>query len=256
MNVTILGAHSSETTSARCISMLIDGTLAIDAGALTSSLSLKAQKKLGNVLLTHSHFDHIKDIPLLALNSYRMDARINVYARPSVRAIIQNHLLNGHVYPRFYGLPAKKPTIKFHHVSLSKELEIGGYRVLALLVNHNDGAVGYQVSDAKGKSLFYTSDTGPGLSECWKRVTCQLLIIETTLPNGHEDYARRTGHLTPDLLLVELTELLKIRGELPRIVIVHRDPLFEDEVAEGVAKVADTLKADITIGTEGLRLKL
>jgi ribonuclease BN (tRNA processing enzyme) len=238
------------------MSILIDGKLAIDAGSLTSSLSLEEQKSLNTILLTHAHFDHIMDIPLLALNSFRMNARIDIYARPHVRAIIQDHLLNGHVYPRFQGLPAKKPTISFRSITPLRRRQIAGYQVLAVPVNHVEGTVGYQVTDARGKCVFYTADTGPGLHECWKRVSPQLLIIETTMPNGQEDYARRTGHLTPDLLLAELTDLWAVKGELPRIVVVHRDPLLEDEVVEGLAAVAKTLKTDITVAAEGMQLEL
>jgi ribonuclease BN (tRNA processing enzyme) len=256
VNVTILGAHSSETTAARCISFLIDSTLAIDAGALTSSLSLEEQKRLKTVLLTHAHFDHIKDIPLLALNSFRMNTRIQIYSHQAVHTTIQNHLLNGHVYPRLQGLPAENPTISFHRIIPFRERKIENYRVLALPVNHTESSLGYQVSDVDGKALFYTGDTGPGLRECWQHLSFQLLIAETTLPNGYEDYARLTGHLTPNLLLAELTALRQLRGELPRIVVVHLDPLLEDEIKEELAEVAGVLKATITVATEGMRLKL
>jgi len=256
VNVNILGAHNCETTAARCTSFLIDGTLAIDAGSLTSSLSLKDQKRLKAVLLTHVHFDHIKDIPLLALNSFRMNTKIKIYSLQTVNATIRNHLLNGHVYPRFQELPPESPTISFHRIIPFKERKIENYRVLALPVNHTTRTVGYQVSDVDGKALFYTADTGPGLRECWQHLSFQLLIVETTLPNSHEDYARLTGHLTPNLLLAELTALRQIRGELPRIVVVHRDPLLENEVKEELAEVAGVLKTTITVATEGMRLKL
>jgi ribonuclease BN (tRNA processing enzyme) len=256
MNVTILGAHSSETKEARCISFLIDNTLAIDAGALTSSLSLEEQRKLKTVLLTHAHFDHIKDIPLLALNFFRMNTRLKIYSHRMVHAIIQSNLLNGRVYPQFQGLPAGEPTISFHHIIPFKERKINNYRVLGLPVNHTESSLGYQVTDGAGKALFYSSDTGPGLRKCWQYLSCQLLIVETTLPNAHEDFARFTRHMTPNMLHSELTALRKIRGDLPRIVVVHRDPLLEDEVKEEVARIADVLKTTITVASEGMQLEL
>ena len=256
MKIRILGAHSTEAKTARCISILIDDTLAIDAGSLAASLSLAGQKKLKAILLTHAHFDHIKDIPLVALNLYRMNAAIGVYSLPQVGSSIVKHLLDGRIYPLLQELPVEKPTVTFHDVSPYQERKIEGYSVLPVSVNHDGNTVGYQISDAAGKTMFYTSDTGPGLGECWRRLSFQLLIIDTTFPNSYEKYARDTGHLTPSLLYAELTDLRRIKGSLPRVVVVHRDPLMETKTAKELEEVASSLGIPITLADEGMRLNL
>lgn len=116
--------------------------------------------------------------------------------------------------------------------------------------------MGYQVRNGEGKALFYTADTGPGLADCWRCLSFQLLIIDTTFPNSYEDYARDTGHLTPNLLLAELVELRNIKGSLPGIVVVHRDPLLEKKVERELAEVAATLDTSITVAREGMRFIL
>src|SRR4030042_989853 len=226
MKIQILGAHSSESKTARCVSILVDNTLAIDAGGLAGSLSLAHQKRLKAILLTHAHFDHIRDIPLVALNLYRMNASVNVYSLPEVRTIIFTHLLNGKVYPMLQELPTKKPTVSFHSLTPLRERKIENYQVLPVPVNHSGNTIGYQIRNDEGKAFFYTADTGPGLADCWQRLSFQLLIIEATLPNSYEEYARDTGHLTPKLLLAELIALRKIKKSLPRIVVIHRDPFL------------------------------
>ena len=65
MRIRVLGAHNCETRSTRLVTLLIDDILALDAGGLTSTLTVKAQKKLKGILLTHPHYDHIRDIPAL-----------------------------------------------------------------------------------------------------------------------------------------------------------------------------------------------
>jgi ribonuclease BN (tRNA processing enzyme) len=256
MNVQILGAHSNESKLAKCVSLLIDDTLAIDAGGLTSSLSLKEQKRLKAILLTHAHFDHIKDIPLLALNLYRMDKSIKIYSLPVVNSTIKNQLLNGCVYPLLQKLPVKKPTVRFHSITPFRERRIEGYRVLPVPVNHDGNTVGYQVGNSAGKALFYTADTGPGLLDCWQHLSFQLLIVDTTFPNSYEEYARDTGHLTPNLLLAELTVLRQIKGDLPRIIAIHRDPMLEDEIVKELGEVAAALNIPITVANEGMKLSL
>lgn len=69
MKVQILGAHNAETKEARLVSLLIDDILAIDAGGLTSTLSLAAQQRIRTILITHHHFDHIRDLVTLGMNA-------------------------------------------------------------------------------------------------------------------------------------------------------------------------------------------
>lgn len=256
MEIKILGAHSNESKTSKCISFLIDNVLAIDAGGLTSSLSLKEQRKLKSILLTHDHFDHIKDIPLLALNFYRMKKRIRIYSRPEVFSTIKEHLLNGQVYPELQEIPLEEPTVNFSPIVPFRKHKIGKYIVTAIPVNHHVNTIGYRVRDDTGKTFFYTADTGPGLYDCWKNLSCELLFIETTLPNSYEDYARKTGHLTPNLLFAELTMLQELQGGLPRIVVVHNDPLLKNKLKREIAEVAKSLNTPITIATEGIRFRL
>jgi len=68
VKIQILGAHLAELKGARLTSLLIDGVLVVDAGGLTSALSLPEQKEIDTVLLTHHHFDHTRDLVTLAAN--------------------------------------------------------------------------------------------------------------------------------------------------------------------------------------------
>ena len=66
MKLKVLGCSGGELPGHRTTCFLVDGALAIDAGALTASLPLEELLGIDDILLTHSHFDHVKDIPLLA----------------------------------------------------------------------------------------------------------------------------------------------------------------------------------------------
>ncbi len=64
------------------------------------------------------------------------------------------------------------------------------------------------------------------------------------------------GHLTPTLLKQELTSFRKLRGYLPQVVVVHLNPLLEEEIKAEIAAVAEDLNHPISVGYEGMQLSL
>lgn len=256
MNIRFLGAHNIESQETRCICLLIDDVLAIDAGALTSSLSFAAQRALKAVLLTHRHYDHIRDIPVLAMNFYHSGTSISIYSTKDVREALSSHLLNGELYSKFLERPEENPTVRFTIVEPYRTELIAGYSVLPVPVNHPVTTVGYQVTSPEGKALFYTADTGPGLEECWQHVSPRVLITEVTLPDRFSEIALEAGHMTPTLLKQEMLIFRKIKGYLPEIVTVHMSPELEDEIKIQIKDVAETLGTPITIAYEGMQLQV
>lgn len=256
MNIRFLGVHNCEspTTSHSCF--LIDNTLAIDAGGLTSNLSLAEQENLYAILLTHQHYDHIRDIPGIALNLSMRSGNIKIYSTMSVIKTIKTHFLNGTVYPQFQNLPVTKPVISFNVIKPYELENINGHRILAVPVKHSKDTVGYQVSDKQGKTIFCTADTGPGIEDCWKHLSPQLLIVDVTFPNSHEKFAKETGHLTPRLLKQELIVFQEIKGYLPQVVTIHMDAVLETKIEEELADIAESLNAAITVAWEGLQLQI
>jgi ribonuclease BN (tRNA processing enzyme) len=256
MNIHILGAHNCESQNSKFACLLIDDFLAIDAGGLTSSLSLPAQLKLKAILLTHQHYDHIRDIPAIAMNFFLHSATINIYSTPTVYDDLVTHLLNGKLYPKFHEQPQPNPTINFTIIEPDKPTSIEGYNITAVPVNHSVPTVGYQVTSPDGKSIFYTSDTGPGLTKCWEQVSPQLLVIEVTAPDSYREFAIESGHLTPSLLKQELINFQEVKGYLPQVVTVHMNPALETEIAAEIATVAKTLNSAVSLAHEGMCLHL
>ncbi len=253
MKVRLLGVHHSESVTTRMVSFVVDDILAIDAGSLTSGLSLPEQAKIASILLTHHHYDHIRDIPTFALNNYLRTT--NVYGTAPTIDILSSYLLDGAIYPKFTEKPyPESPALRLHTLEPYKEETIEGYKVLALPVYHSIPAVGYQITSAEGKSLFYSSDTGGDLSACWNHISAQLLIINLTLPDRFESMAIETAHLTPRLLKEELLQFRQSEGYLPPVVLLHADPHFEAEIRGEVARLAWELEAEITLGYEGMEV--
>jgi len=256
MKISFLGAHNTESKSTRLISLLVDDILALDAGALTSSLTFPEQLKLRAILLTHQHYDHIRDIPLLAMNLFLNKATIDVYSLLPVREAIVNCLLDGNQYPRFLEKPEGKETVRFHIVEPYRMVQIEDYSIMPVPVVHSVPTVGYQVTSSDGKSMFYTGDTGPGLFNSWQYVSPQLVITEVTASDRYLEFGRESGHLTPSLLREELVSFQEIKGYLPEVVAVHMNPEMEAEIEAELTVVARDLGNSVTLAYEGRQLEL
>ncbi len=256
MNIRFLGAHNCESSTIKLVTLLIDDTLAIDAGSLTSSLPIEAQLQLKAVLITHQHYDHIRDIPAMAMNALFYETNIHIYSTQAVYDALATHWLNGTTYVNFLEKHQDNPRIKFTIIEPNKALQIDGYNILAVLVNHSVPTIGYQITSPDGKIVFYTGDTGPGLADCWQYVSPHLLITEVTAPNRYEAFSRRSLHLTPSLLKEELLAFQKLKDYLPPVVLVHMNPRQEKEIEAEISVVARTLKNPIALAYEGMRLHL
>jgi len=256
MKVQILGAHNAETKEARLVTLLIDNILAIDAGALTSSLSLADQKKIKAVLITHHHFDHVRDLVTLGMNA-AFWSPVKIYATKEAIEVTTPCLLDGKIYVDFSRFPSKdKPSLQFHTIQPFKEEVIEGYKVTPLPVKHPVPSVGYQVVSPKGKSLFYTADTGRGLHECWNHTSPQLLITEVSGINEWADILQNGGHLCAQFLKQELLQFRQLKGYLPHVIIVHITPQVENEIKKEVRQIATELGADVSIGYEGMLINV
>jgi cAMP phosphodiesterase len=257
LEVRILGAHSSEAKGMRMSAILIDGVLALDAGGLTSSLSLAEQQRIKAILLTHHHFDHSRDLVMLAANGAYFPAPVEIYALNQTLEVINYCLLDGKIYADFSKWPSKdNPYLHQKMVEPLKPQNIHGYEVLPVPVRHAVSAIGFQVTSRDGASLFYTGDTGPGLNECWSHISPKLLIIEVSGPDKSKDFLESVGHLSPQLLKKELRQFRKTKGYLPRIVVSHIPPTFEEEVEREIRKMARELGTRVDMGYEGMKIRL
>ena len=80
----------------------------------TALPAMADQQKLKAVLLSHYHYDHIRDIPALAINFSTYKNTINIYCTQLVYDIIANNLLDGKLYPNFMERPSEKPSVRIN----------------------------------------------------------------------------------------------------------------------------------------------
>ena len=254
MRVRVLGAHQLETRDTRLTSFLIDGVLAVDAGSLTSGLTLGEQESLEGILITHHHFDHCRDLLTFGLNTRGQTT--DVYACPEVLDSLSKNLVNGAIYPDHTCSPTDCPSLRFNALLPGKENEVGAYSVLPVRMPHGPPTYGFQVTDPDGRRFFYSGDTGPGFSEGWGVVSPHLAFIETSYSDRMETDARARGHLTPSLLAADLDRIKREEKELPSVWAVHLNPRYEEEIKEDLAAASRELGIEIRAAYQGLELEV
>jgi cAMP phosphodiesterase len=104
----VLGCYGGELPGHRTTSFLLDGILALDAGAICEALPLRDILRIDHIVLTHSHFDHIKGIPMMAdLLIGNRDEPVVVHGSPECIETLQRDLFNDKLWPNFTKLPTK-----------------------------------------------------------------------------------------------------------------------------------------------------
>ena len=206
----MLGAYGGSTPRHRQTSFLIDGTVALDAGALTESLTLEEQSRVRAIVVTHSHMDHVASLPFLVENVFgRTEGSIEVIGTAGVVESLQLHLFNDALWPDFTRIPNHLlPTVRFRAVEPYQPVAVDGVTITAIPVEHTVPTAGYLIQEGSS-SVIFSSDTGP-TEGIWRvaRETPSLkaIFVECSFPDSMAEVAEVSCHLTPSRLRVEMTK--------------------------------------------------
>ena len=220
---------SGKTTVFNTSGFLVNRSVIIDAGTISSSLPLEELTRLRHVLLSHIHFDHIKGLPFLADTVQgRIAAPIQIHSIEEVLAGLHEHVLNDRVWPDFTRLPDPgRPTFQLSDLKEEVRRAVDGLEIVPVRVNHVIPTVGFIIADEDG-AVLYSGDTHETrrIWEVAARVTrLKAAIIETSFPNEMHELAVQSGHLTPNLLAREFAKLG--RPDIP-LYVYHMKPQFMD----------------------------
>ena len=239
MQLRILGCHGGETPQHRTSSFLLGDEVAIDAGAITSSLTLDEQERIRSVLVSHPHMDHVRDLATLADNRCQQGgSTLDIVGIPATIEALRQHFFNDIIWPDFTRIDAKDgPTVRFVEVHPNKVADVDGYQVTPVMVNHTVDTSAFIVRQ-NNASIVYGGDTGP-TEELWTHINAlddlQALMMEVSFPNDEAELATSSMHLTPETLAGELGKL-KQSEELP-ILLYHIKPTFEARVLRELAQI-------------------
>lgn len=230
MKIRVLGSSGAELLEHKATSFLINGNTLLDAGTIVSSLTLEEQAKIDNIIISHMHLDHIKDIPFLADNVIGRGKTINIISTPFVLEGLKNHIFNNLVWPDFTKLPdAKLPVIRYVPLDAGCELTLDSIKIKPIAVNHTVEALGYIIKD-ENSAFVYTGDTGT-TDEIWeeagKETNLKFVIAEVSFPNNMQRIANLSKHLTSHDLAGELK---KLGRTVHQIYVTHLKPQYLDVI--------------------------
>lgn len=236
MKLRVLGCSGGELPRHKTTCFLLDGRVALDAGALTSSLSLEELLRVDDVVLSHSHFDHVKDVPLLAdLLVGRRTTPVRVHASTECARTLRDSVFNDRLWPDFTRIPSPaRPVLELRPFDPTRSFKAGKLTFRPVPVCHPVESVGFVVSDGRSE-LAISGDTGPTVA-FWKKVNAtrklRALLVEVSFPNDLQGLADVSGHLTPNTLATELAKL--DRNGFP-VLLYHLKPAYAAALRREVA---------------------
>lgn len=244
MRIKVLGCYGTEMFSYRTSGyldiyktsgLLINDSLIVDAGSITTSIDIPEQEKITHILLSHSHLDHIKGLPFLADNLWgRITRSIEIMGIKETIDSVKNNILNDSIWPDITKIPASgEPICKLVELKEGEKIRAGRHDIIPIRVNHAVPAVGYIIDDGES-AIIYSGDTYKTerlWEEASRKENLKAAIIETSFPNRLSNLAILSGHLTPEILKEEFK---KIGKPDIRLFVYHMKPQYLDEIKKDI----------------------
>lgn len=221
---------------ANLISYVIDGRVAIDAGAL-GLLPLHEQKQIQAVFLSHAHVDHIATLALFIDNVYVPGPRcVKLYGSASTIADLQQHLFNDRLWPDLVRLSASEsPFLEWEEIRHGQSVDVHGLQLTAFDVDHSIPTLGYVAATAES-AVALVSDTAP-YQPIWDFLNqieqLKAVFLEISFPDSMQWLAEKSKHLTPSWFLAETQKLTQPVDWF----ITHVKPEYARAIAEEVSQL-------------------
>ncbi len=213
-------------------SYVIDGAIAVDAGALGLYGPLDERAKIHDVFLTHSHIDHLATLPIFLENVYGAHPEgVCVHGNAAVLDSLQRDLFNDRIWPDFIRISKMRspPYLRTSLLEDGKTVEVEGRRVTPVAVNHVVPTFAFIIEgpDAATAIVTDTAATEAVWERCRRTPNLKTVFLEASFPNSGAFMAGLAMHLTADQFAEETR---KIAAGMP-VVAVHLKARWHDETA-------------------------
>jgi len=230
-----------------------------------------------NILLGHTHWDHIQGFPFFS-PAFVNGNSVAIYGPEGSRGPLHD-VLAGQMEYTYFPIDLNQLPAKITYHDLTEGIHtIGGARVATQFLNHPAMTVGYRV-EVDGAAMVYLVDHEPFSDELW-RAGVEAGHIESILHDGDRRHARfmadadlvihdaqytpeeypskkTWGHSTYDYV-VQIAAAAGVR----RVALTHHDPGHDDQFVADIERKARSLALqrgtglDVFCAFEGCELVL
>ena len=236
--IKILGASGSKAKDLNTTSFQIYKDIVIDAGNVLNALGDEA-KDINHIFLTHSHADHITDLPFIIETFFEnREIPLTIYALEETIEVLKKHSFNNVIWPDFTKIKLLRKdafSLILKPIKLDEIIKIHNYSIKAIKANHISGACGFVIK--KNHQGFVISGDTHINPHIWEEINndeeIRSLIIECSYPDKLQELAKLTKHLTPELIANELEKLT--RKNLS-VFYYHLKPSYNKELLKDIKK--------------------
>ncbi|HPV42988.1 MAG TPA: MBL fold metallo-hydrolase [Spirochaetota bacterium] len=194
-----------------------------------------------NILLSHTHWDHIQGIPFF-VPLYIRGNRFNFYsALPDLKKRLDYQQVFTHFPVTFDYLQATK---EFFTIQPEEDLYINDTRVLNKVMPHPGGSFGYRIEE-NGTAIVYTSDCEFNINEIdniekYRNffADADLVIFDTQYTFEEAINKLEFGHSSA-AIAIDIAGMFNVK----RLVLFHHEPNYDDDKLENVLINARTYQS-------------
>lgn len=235
--IILLGVSGGKTNNASLPCIQIAPGVVIDAGSL--HMLDEVEPVLEHIFITHSHLDHICDIPFYIDNNFTKFVKpLNIYASKKTIKALKKHIFNDIVWPKFQNINLYKSDeklLKFIEIKENEEIKIADLKLKAIKSNHTVECFGYVIT-YNDNSIYFTSDTLFSKSNydiINKDSTIKQVITDVSFPSRMNKLAYDSLHSTPMILKKEMKNV----KEDVMFYAFHLKPTFQKEISDELEKM-------------------
>src|SRR6058998_3022455 len=163
MKIRVLGAFGAEGLGHRPSAFLVNDRTLIDAGTVSSTLTVPEQLSIEHALISHSHLDHVAGLVYLSetLGFCETGAAVTVTGIDPVVSTLRWSVFNNVLWPDFSKIPhADVPVVKYRALVEDVEQRVADLWVTPIQVNPTRAKMGCTTAQC-ASGLTCPGDTGP-----------------------------------------------------------------------------------------------